>query len=163
MEKQEFQRVNAILEHKKYKECMEAIKECEKERIFCRHDMSHFLDVARIAYIISLEEEIPVSKEIIYTAAIVHDIGRHIQYLEQIPHEQAALPIAADILKACGYSEEEINQIIEAVANHRNESVKEQRDLTGLLYRADKLSRCCFACNAKEECHKSEEKRRMRL
>ena len=43
-------RVNRILHNPKYRECVEKNRKYEEERIFCRHDMSHFLDVARLSW-----------------------------------------------------------------------------------------------------------------
>ena len=39
--------------------------EKEKSRIFCKHDLQHSLDVARIAYILNLEADLKIEKEII--------------------------------------------------------------------------------------------------
>ncbi len=48
----------------------------EEGRRFCHHDMGHFLDVARLAMIFNLQQGLSVSKEMIYAAALLHDIGR---------------------------------------------------------------------------------------
>ena len=83
---------------------MERLAEYEKDRIFCRHGMEHLLDVARIAYIENLENNRGISKEIIYGAALLHDIGRYLQYTEGIPHEKAGEELALEILKDSGFS-----------------------------------------------------------
>ncbi len=157
------ERVNRILENERFQSCLEKIRECEEERIFCHHDMTHFLDVARLAYLINLEENVGVSKERIYAAALLHDIGRHKQYLEGMPHEMASAQIAPDILRECGFSGEETAQIVEAIANHRNALAKDRRDLTGLIYRGDKLSRGCFGCRAEKACNWKKEKKNLKL
>ena len=77
---------------------MEQIRVLEQDRIFCRHDTTHFLDVARIAYIENLENGLGLAKEEIYAAALLHDIGRHLQYTRGIPHEQASAMEAEGIL-----------------------------------------------------------------
>lgn len=74
------ERVNQILQHTLYQSCRRQIDEKEKDRIFCGHDMGHLLDVARLAWIFNLEANQEISKERIYAAALLHDIGRHIQY-----------------------------------------------------------------------------------
>ena len=51
MERIRMDRVNAILKHKTYRKYYDQIEKIEKDRIFCRHQMPHLLDVARIAYI----------------------------------------------------------------------------------------------------------------
>lgn len=157
------ERVNRILKNERYRACLEEIRKCEKERIFCHHDIAHFLDVARLAYLINLEENVGVSKERIYAAALLHDIGRYLQYREGIPHEQASAGIAPEILRQCGFSKEETAQIVEAIASHRNADVKSRRDLTGLIYRGDKLSRSCFGCMAEKECNWKKEKKNLEL
>lgn len=156
-------RVNRILASKKYQECYQRIEVCEKERIFCRHNMVHFMDVARLAQMENLRYEHGISQEMIYTAALLHDIGRYEQYEEGTPHELASLPLAEEIMTACGYSGEEREMVLDAIRNHRNAQVKGQPTLAGLIYDADKASRLCFCCQAQEACHKKDEKKRLEL
>ena len=47
MERIRMDRVNAILKHKTYRKYYDQIEKIEKDRIFCRHQMPHLLDVAR--------------------------------------------------------------------------------------------------------------------
>ena len=141
-------RLNKIINHPVYRDCVKQIRKCEQKRIFCHHDMGHFLDVARLAYIISLEENIAADKELIYAAALLHDIGRHCQYKDGTPHEIASADIAVDILKDCGFDASEMDLIIEAIRQHRNKESAGRQDLTGIIYRADMLSRSCFGCAA---------------
>lgn len=58
MERIRMDRVNAILKHKTYRKYYDQIEKIEKDRIFCRHQMPHLLDVARIAYITNLERNL---------------------------------------------------------------------------------------------------------
>lgn len=157
------ERIKLVLKNETYRECLSKIRECERERIFCHHDMAHFLDVARIAYLIDLEENVNVPKERIYAAALLHDIGRHLQYIEGIPHEEASAQIAPDILRVCGFSAKETEEITDAIKNHRDPQTKERRDLAGLIYRGDKLSRACFGCAAEKECNWKKEKKNLEL
>ena len=94
-------RVNKILKNHRYQACLQQTYELEAKRVFCGHDMAHFLDVARLAYIFTMEEGLKIQKERIYVTALLHDIGRHIQYLTGEPHQQAGLPIAQEIIKEC--------------------------------------------------------------
>lgn len=157
------ERVNKILQHPTYKACLWQIYELEAERIFCGHDMAHFLDVARLAYIFNIEEKLQIEKERIYAAALLHDIGRHIQYREGIPHQEAGLPLAEEILKDCGFTEEEQADILEAIARHRDVTVKAEPTLAGIIYRGDKASRHCFGCMAEEACNWSDEKKNLKI
>ena len=78
-------RVNAVICHPLYLEYYHRLERAEKERIFCRHQMSHLLDVARIAYIRNLEKGYGFRKDVIYAAAVLHDIGKALQYEEKVP------------------------------------------------------------------------------
>ena len=91
-------RLNEVVHHWIYQDYYGRIKRLEKERIFCCHQMPHFLDVARIAYIKNLEENLGFEKDVIYTAAVLHDIGKSFQYKWTIPHEVAGEKIAKEIL-----------------------------------------------------------------
>ena len=92
------ERANRICSHPLWKWHIEQLREAERERIFCRHGIEHLLDVARIAYIENLEQGYGISQEIIYAAALLHDIGRFLQYSQGIPHEIAGAQIAPEIL-----------------------------------------------------------------
>ncbi len=157
------ERINRILRHPRYLECLEKIRAAEEERIFCGHDMNHFLDVARLAYILNLREEAGVEAEMVYAAALLHDCGRFRQYEDGTPHEEASAQIAPQILQDCAFSEREISLIIEAILLHRRRETRERRDLAGLLYRADKMSRSCFACAVQKECSWPDEKKNLEL
>lgn len=157
------ERVNYILGNKTYRSYLREIEACEEKRIFCHHNMAHFLDVARIAQLLNLEEAFGIAKEMIYAAALLHDIGRHLQYREGTPHEQASALLAPEILRECGFSAAETEEITEAIRQHRNADIREERNLSGLIYRADKLSRSCFACPAEPVCDWKNEKKNWRI
>lgn len=151
--------VDRIRNHPLYKECYEKLLREEEERVFCCHDLSHFLDVARIAYIKNLEKDLGISKEIIYATAFLHDIGKCFQYEQGIPHEIASAQIAEEILAdQPEISEFEKEEMIQAIKEHRKEA-KEMSKLGRLLYESDKLSRACYKCVAEKECNWSEEKK----
>ena len=157
------ERVNRILAHPAYREAVRKNEEAEQKRRYCHHDMAHFLDVARIAMLLAVKEELPVSEESVYAAALVHDMGRYRQYEDGTPHERASAELAEKILLESGFSDKEAHVIIDAVRNHRNAETAKEKNLRGLLYRADKLSRACFACPVQEECNWSAEKKNLRL
>lgn len=154
-------RINLILHNSLYRQYLNKNKECEKKRCFCLHDLQHFLDVARIAYIISLEKNMNIKKDIIYGAALLHDIGRWKQYEYNIPHDEASAELSIDILKASEFDVEEINMITEAIKNHRNK--ENNSELGCLLYTSDKLSRKCFDCSASSNCNWSMDKRNLQI
>ncbi|MGN1143156.1 MAG: HD domain-containing protein [Anaerovoracaceae bacterium] len=156
-------RLDKICSHPLWQKCLGEIGRLEENRIFCRHDVQHFLDVARIAYIENLEQEVGIPKELIYAAALLHDIGRHLQYTEGISHEEASAQLAETILTDCGFTVKEKEEILQAIGLHRNPGTAENTGLAGLLYRADKKSRACGFCEAKEQCNWPEEKKNLKL
>jgi putative nucleotidyltransferase with HDIG domain len=146
-------RVGQIMTNPLYKDTMEKIRNCEKGRIFCLHGLQHCLDVARIAFIINLEEEMHIRKDLIYGAALLHDIGRASEYRDGIPHEEAGYMLAQEILKLTDYDPQEQQEILKAVHDHRGmPEAQIPGTLSGLIKKADKLSRLCFDCQAEEEC-----------
>lgn len=153
------ERIDQIIQHPVYQYHMGRIEEAEQSRIFCRHGLEHALDVARIMYIKALEQHISYQKDLIYAAALLHDIGRFEQYEKQLPHHEAGALIAAGILAECQYTGEEITQITDAIRSHRKADSGEMSVLNKLLYDADKLSRNCFACRAQQECYWESSKR----
>ena len=154
------ERVNKILQHDLYQKYLEKNKMAEENRRFCHHDMEHFLDVARLAMIFNLQQGLAIQQELIYGAALLHDIGRWQQYEDGTPHEKASALLAPEILTDCGFTAEETAQIISAISSHRDEKVKGEPNLNGILYRADKMSRSCFCCEMEKECDWKGERRR---
>lgn len=157
------ERIDKILVHPVFQENLEKNREQEAERPFCRHDMIHFLDVARIGRLIELEEGLEIGRELIYGAALLHDIGKHRQYTEGIPHEQASAAIAPEILRDCGFDDTETDAIVSAILAHRDQAVVGEASLRGVLYRADKASRPCFACRAERDCNWKDGKKNLRI
>lgn len=156
------ERVTKIYNNPTYQYWLKKIAECEGNRIYCRHTLEHFLDVGRIAYIKALEAQISVSKELLYAAALLHDIGKAMQYNQSIPHQMASKELADRILAEEGFSEEEIKQIGTLILNHRHPEDNASR-LEQIFYEADKESRLCFACQAADSCHWSMEKKNMQI
>lgn len=149
-------RINQILTNEDYIKYLSKNKDAEGDRIYCHHDITHFLDVSRIAYIISLEEKLNVNKEILYAMGLLHDIGRWMEYESGIDHALASKNLAEGILLDCDFSETEIQEILTAIESHRN--IKSTSVLGDLLYRADKLSRNCLHCSAIGTCKKFQNK-----
>jgi putative nucleotidyltransferase with HDIG domain len=134
----------------------------EKNRIFCKHGIEHVLDVARIMYLYALVNNIPIKKDIIYAAGILHDIGRGAEYKNGTPHNQAGAEKVRVILSDCGYDEKEIETIVNAISHHR-EKKDEIVDLDALLQYADKESRNCFHCEAIKLCNWANEDKNTEL
>ncbi|HIZ74847.1 MAG TPA: HD domain-containing protein [Candidatus Mediterraneibacter stercoravium] len=159
-------RVNAIWKHPLYQKYYARIEELEQNRVFCRHQMPHLLDVARIAYIRNLEDDMGFAKDVVYAAAVLHDIGKALQYEARIPHELAGVDIAeqilADLPAEAAYTTDEKRMILTAVKGHRRLR-EDPEPLEKLLYESDKASRMCFACPAEAQCDWSREKKNMEI
>lgn len=159
-------RVNAILRQPLYRKYYDRLEEIERDRIFCRHQMPHLLDVARIMEIRNLEEGLGFHRELIYAAAVLHDIGKSLQYTDKIPHEKAGEEIAAQILDGLpenmAFSPEEKRMILRAIRGHRRLR-EDMEPFERLLCESDKASRMCFACPAEEQCDWSREKKNMEI
>lgn len=146
------ERINRIWVHPIYQKHYKELQKLECGRIFCNHSINHFLDVARIAWIYNLEEQTGLNKEIVYAAALLHDIGRYEQIITGISHDEAGAKIAEIILSNCGFNTDETEIILEAILKHRSEPHKSSL-LYCYIYRADKQSRNCFACSAYDACN----------
>lgn len=163
------QRVWKIYEHPLFQEGIRKNETAESERKFCHHDMNHFLDVARLMYIFSMERSYEINKEEIYAAALLHDIGKWQQYLGGIPHEIASAEIAKRILEETGFTKTESDRILFAILSHRGNPEKkestetENMQFAEILYDADKISRSCYACPAKNDCNWNDEKKNQKI
>lgn len=153
-------KINEILHNERYLNCLKELEVLEKDRAFCKHNIEHFLDVSRITYIKVLEEGLNYSKEVIYAIGLLHDIGRILEYKENIPHHLGSVILSKEILKETSYTEEEKKIIIKSIEDHRSEMVDE---LSLLIYRSDKLSRNCFSCLSEKECYWSYEKKNFNI
>ena len=157
------ERIDKILKHDLFLHHLRENQKAEVGRRFGHHDLAHFLDVARIGEIINLEKNLGIEREWVYAAALLHDMGRHVQYEDGTPHELASAEIAPEILRDCGFEDSETDVIIDAIKSHRDASVSAEDNLRGVLYRADKASRLCFACDVVEECNRSDDKKNLTI
>lgn len=161
-------RVEAILASPVFKAYVARNAEKEADRKFCCHGFQHLVDVARIAYILMLENgdiekfaaandlNRRTAREMIYAAALLHDIGRWKEYETGQDHAVLSAELAVDILAETGFSRIESGLITAAIAEHRRWT--ENMSLLGQhLFKADKFSRLCSRCEAAEECYKFEE------
>jgi len=159
------ERLNKLINDAKYKQYLAKIKQRERERIFCRHNWSHFINVGRIAYMLMLEQNLKDKlinvwklqedsnvQEIIYTAAILHDIGRWKEYDTGQDHAQVSADLAEGLLIDHGFVDLEKRIILRAIREHRGESNGNKSLLGNLISRADNLSRDCHACLVRHKC-----------
>ena len=154
---QAMQRIQPILHHPKYCDWMKKIDQLEQDRVYCRHGLSHVLDVARIASLIAAERKASYPRDVIYAAALMHDLGRLKQYTTGEPHAEAGIQMARELLRATAFSTQEQQEILYAIGSHRVGDASDS--LSQILFEADHASRMCFACEASDTCYWSEERR----
>lgn len=156
-------RWRGILRHPLFLKILNQLEQMEGDRVFCKHDLPHFLDTARILYTMVLEGGYPYSMDLAYGAGLLHDIGRYIEYTGGTPHEIAAEPVVQEILGQCSYTEVEIDEIVRAISAHGEKDASSFGSLGELLYRADKTGRPCCHCSAAEDCYWPEERKQNSL
>jgi len=154
---------NKILQNEEYQRIMDTIEIEEENREFCRHNIEHCLSVARIAYIENLERSLGIDKDVIYSVALLHDIGRLKEFKDYSNHDEAGATWARKILREIGVDETSVNIIADAIFNHGNRYICESDDICGLIYRADKRSRQCFTCESKPQCNWPSERKNVRI
>lgn len=142
---------NKIFFSEKYQKILKELNYLEKDRIFCKHDLNHFLSVARISYILTLEAGLDISKDLIYTTALLHDIGRVSEYKTGREHDQASFELAKEFLIESDFNKDDKTLILGAIGNHRQD--KGGDDFSAIFYKADKLSRPCLVCPAQQKCN----------
>ena len=157
------ERYNLIINNPLYQEYMNQIQEEEKNRTFCKHNIEHSLDVARIAYIINLEKGLKFSKDLIYATALLHELGRCAQYKDNTPHHKASAKIAYKILSECNYAEIEKALICDTILNHSGDKDLLPDSFQWVFYQGDKLSRQCSICEEYHNCYWSEEMKNQRI
>ncbi|KUK31128.1 MAG: Uncharacterized protein XD63_1621 [Thermoanaerobacterales bacterium 50_218] len=160
------ERIDAVVRDPLFRECLEKNRKAEESREFCKHDLQHFIDVARITYILMLEsgdlrrfiEENNLrgrrsAKEVIYATGLLHDIARWREYETGEDHAPLGAELAEQILHRAGFTPNEIKIITTAIYEHREQ--RPQMSLLGeMLHRADNLSRACHECPVKDKCYK---------
>lgn len=160
-------RADAIRRSPAFRVHLERIDAAEANRAFCRHGLPHLLDVARIAWILSLERSCVLRKDVVYAAALLHDIGRSEQYATGEDHDVAGVRIAGEILddlpEALRFDPLERASILAAVARHRTarDDECEGETLIPIIEQADHLSRPCYACAARGDCYWPRERKNM--
>lgn len=145
--------VAALLAHPGFQARLAAIERKETTRRFCRHGLDHALDVARISWILALENGRAFDKETVYLAALLHDLGRS---EDDASHDAASVRLARTLLADCGASAETIADVCAAIGAHREKAAAidpASASLGQLLAFADKKSRLCWRCAARDDCH----------
>ena len=154
-----------LIRDDEYRNRYDRIQDAEQNRIYCRHDMEHFLNVARLAYIDSIEQQLHIDKELIYLCALLHDMGRADEYEQGISHHEASVAYAGEILLRLGTDKSTIQAVCAAISHHgkrinlqeidqdeKQWNTTTDKQLAILIARADQMSRNCYICNQKDSC-----------
>jgi len=163
-------RIELLMKDPQYFDYLARNTAIEDKNVYCRHDLQHMIDVARIIYILILEHNDLdffiseagltsrlAAKEVIYAAGLLHDVAKWQEYETGTDHAALGARVARDILQKALFDGHEINVIAHAIYEHRNVT----RDMSFLgekVHRADNLSRFCFECTERNECTKYKEK-----
>lgn len=148
-------RVNRIIENPQFKEYSLKNDQAEEKRAFCKHGFDHGLAVARIAYIYLLEDKNTLlSKEVVYAAAVLHDLGRWREYETGEDHAVVGAKLVQPILEESGFSSEEAKVIVQGIREHRLDPKRELSVLGRALAYADDWARDCRSCQSRVDCYK---------
>ena len=159
--------IDEVLQHPYYLRQLQVLQTYEQDRCFCRHDMAHFQEVARIAKVIAGQNSLSIPQEMITLAALFHDMGRVQEYEQTISHAEASAAFAREILFALDYPSTRIEEICQAILAHSRRQDAEVRyarafqirTLGELISYADQLSRKCYMCSAASDCKWPKEQR----
>lgn len=118
------------------------------------------------SFLAQADEVIEFDREVIYATALLHDIGKDEQYESGISHDVASERVADAILSGMSddvaFAPADAAAIKTAILGHRKLRVNSQ-PLERLLYAADKASRACFACPARNACNWSDDKKNLSI
>lgn len=149
------ERVNRILSDEQYRVYLLKNKGPEEYRIFCTHDLEHMLTVARLTYLLLLEEDCKfITQALAYAAGLLHDIGRWKEYQDGTDHAGYSAVLAGAILERAGFETSERELIVKAIAQHRDKDEQEGHlsPLSKALRKADGMARLCFSCAVLKDC-----------
>lgn len=150
---------NAILHDEEFEAALATLNTLEETRIFCKHGIDHLFDVARVSWILAVENQRAFDKESLYLAALLHDIGR-CQTVHS--HDKESVVMARHLLTKHRVPVEKQEEILSAIGKHREKSTSTDLSscsLGELLAYADQRTRLCFACPAAHACYWSDERK----
>lgn len=149
-----------VLEHATYQDRLAKLALMEEQRVFCKHDLEHSLEVARIALQVARGNDLQISEDVIKTTALLHDMGRVEQYEQGVSHVEASVAFAREILLLLDTDNTMIDVICDAIQNHSRRDLAKERfanafaisTLKELISHADQFSRKCYMCRAYDAC-----------
>ena len=103
---------------------------------------AHTFDHIKRVYAISMQigEGLPISTRVIQAAALLHDVGRPKEDESGISHSILSGEMSKPLLQKLGYTETEIEKILDAIRTHRfSEGIEPNSPEGRILSDADKL------------------------
>lgn len=161
------EQIDRLLQHPKYRARLELLQEMEQNRIYCGHNLEHFMKVGCIAEQVVVKNELPFSEDVIFGAALLHDVGRVEQYRQGISHEKASVAFAREILFSLNWDVSDIEMVCEAIGSHSHRQCAADRwekmsalvSLAEVISFADQFSRTCYRCHVADTCKWKEEEK----
>lgn len=102
------------------------------------HTFDHIMRVHALS--LQIGEDLPISIRVVRAAALLHDVGRPNESETGISHSILSGEVSKPLLQELGYSQTEIEQIIDAIRTHRFSEGLEPNSHEGkILSDADKL------------------------
>ncbi len=103
---------------------------------------AHTLDHIKRVYTLSMQigEGLPISTRVVQAAALLHDVGRPKESETGVSHSILSGEMSKPLLQELGYTETEIEHVIDTIRTHRFSEGIEPNSLEGkILSDADKL------------------------
>lgn len=133
-----------------YRQALTALERREADRIYCKHDLDHFLDVARITLLLCQAHNIEADRDSVYLAALMHDLGRLDR--DEADHNVAGSVLAAQWLDAIGFPKDRQEVVLTLIEEHGWPGKKAPANLSEAFSLADSYSRACYYCPAADSC-----------
>lgn len=140
-----------LLALESYRQALRALEDQEADRIYCKHNLDHFLDVARVTMLVCADFDIPADKDVVYLAALMHDLGRLDK--GQADHPVASAQLADQWLEAIDFPADRRPEVIRLIEGHGWRGPAVPSNLLEAFSLADSLSRPCYQCPATDSCH----------
>lgn len=152
--------IEKLLSNDKYKNDLDTLCALEANRVFCKHDKTHFKNVSLIARVLNQENSLKISEDVIDLCAYLHDMGRLAEYSGVENHHKASYNYALDIMNEIEVPKDMQNQVLLGISHGvKRFDVTERYDnrhklltLNEIISFADHFSRNCYDCKESEGC-----------
>lgn len=102
---------------------------------------THIPQVTYRALLIAESDSLDFNPSVLIAASLLHDAGYAV-ILKQEGHEEASAQVAHEVLAGCGFSEEEIGKVTQAITDYATPGISVEADI---LFDADILHQAGYA------------------